>query len=84
LGEGRSTHEVQDVLAAGLEAGGAVGHDTSSLGSTDLAAEVGLAGLAELAFTALGGAISRVSDEGHGSHKLCRGGDMQKRMMETY
>lgn len=56
LGEGGGTHEVEDVLAAGLEAGGAVGHDTLTLGSTDLAAEVGLARLAELALTALGGA----------------------------
>jgi hypothetical protein len=47
---------VQDILAAGLEAGGTVGHDTPTLGSTDLAAEVGLARLAELALTAFGGA----------------------------
>lgn len=61
LGESRSTHEVQDVLAAGLEAGGAVGHHTLTLGGTDLAAQVGLARLAELAFTAFGGAVERVS-----------------------
>jgi hypothetical protein len=48
---------VEDVLAAGLEAGGAVGHDTLTLGGADLAAEVGLAGLAELALTAFGGTI---------------------------
>ena len=40
LGEGRSTHEVQDVLAAGFEAGGTVGHHTLTLGGTDLAAQV--------------------------------------------
>jgi len=53
LGEGGGTHEVQDVLAAGLEARGAVGHHTLTLGSADLAAQVGLARLAELALTAL-------------------------------
>lgn len=57
LGEGGGTHEVQDVLAASLEAGGTVGHNTPALGGTDLAAEVGLARLAELTLTAFGGAI---------------------------
>lgn len=57
LGEGRGTHEMQDVLAAGPEAGGAIGHETLSLRSPDLTAEVGLTGLAELALTALGGAV---------------------------
>lgn len=61
LGEGRGTHEVQDVLAAGFEAGGTVGHHTLTLGGTDLAAQVGLARLAELALTAFGGAEGRVS-----------------------
>lgn len=56
LREGGGTHEVEDVLAARLEAGGAVRHDTLTLGGTDLAAEVGLARLAELALAALGGA----------------------------
>lgn len=56
LGEGGGAHEVQQVLAAGLETGGAVGHHTLALGGTNLTAEVGLAGLAELALTALGGA----------------------------
>ena len=56
LGESGGTHEVQQVLAAGLEARGTVGHDTLTLGSTDLTAQVGLARLAELALTALGGA----------------------------
>ena len=55
LGEGRGTHEVQQVLAAGLEPRGTVGHHTLTLGGTDLPAEVGLAGLAELALTAFGG-----------------------------
>jgi hypothetical protein len=57
LGEGGCTHEVEEVLAASLEAGGAIGHDTATLGGANLAAEVGLARLAELALTALGGAI---------------------------
>lgn len=57
LGEGRSTHEVEDVLAPRLEARGAVGHDTLTLSGTDLAAEIGLARLAELALTAFGGAV---------------------------
>ena len=56
LGEGGGTHEVQDVLAAGLETRSAVGHHTLTLGSSDLAAQVGLAGLAELALTAFRGA----------------------------
>lgn len=60
LREGRGAHEVEQVLAAGLEARGAVGHDTLALGGADLTAEVGLAGLAELALAALGGA-DRVS-----------------------
>lgn len=63
LGEGRGTHEVKDVLAAGLEARGTVGHDTAALGGTDLAAEVGLARLAELALTAFGGANTMVSGD---------------------
>lgn len=42
---------MQEVLAAGLEAGGAIGHNTLTLGSTDLTTEVSLARLAELAFT---------------------------------
>ena len=60
LGEGRGSHEVEEILALALEARGAVRHDTLSLGGSDLAAEVGLAGLAELALAALGGA-DRVS-----------------------
>lgn len=57
LREGRGAHEVEQVLATGLETRGAVRHHTSSLGSTDLAAQVGLAGLAKLAFPTLGGAM---------------------------
>ena len=57
LGEGGGTHEVKEVLATGTEAGSAIGHDTLTLCSTDLTAEVGLAGLAELALAALGGAV---------------------------
>ena len=56
LGEGRRAHEVQDVLAARAEARGAVRHDALALGCADLAAEVGLVGLAEFAFFAFGGA----------------------------
>ena len=56
LAEGGCAHEVQDVLAARAEARGPVGHDALALGGADLAAEVGLVGLAELAFLALGGA----------------------------
>jgi hypothetical protein len=52
---------VQQVLATGLEPRSTVGHDTLALCGTDLAAEVGLAGLAELALTALGGASYGVS-----------------------
>ncbi|GAO47486.1 hypothetical protein G7K_1692-t1 [Saitoella complicata NRRL Y-17804] len=55
LGESRGTHVVQDILTTGTEAGGTVGHDTLTLGSTDFTTEVGLSGLAELAFTAFGG-----------------------------
>jgi hypothetical protein len=47
---------VQEVLAAGLEARGAIGHNTLTLGSTDLTTEVSLARLAELAFPAFGSA----------------------------
>lgn len=48
---------MQDVLAARLEARGAVGHDTLTLGGTNLTTQVGLTGLAELAFTAFRGAM---------------------------
>lgn len=58
LAEGGGAHKVEDVLTTGAEAGGAVGHHTSALGGADLAAKVGLAGLAELALLALGGVES--------------------------
>jgi len=58
LAEGGGAHEVQDVLAAGTEARGAIRHQALALGGTDLAAQVGLAGLAELALLALGGVES--------------------------
>jgi hypothetical protein len=58
LGKGRRAHKVQQVLALALEARGAVGHDTLALGRADLAAQVRLARLAELALLALGGAGS--------------------------
>jgi hypothetical protein len=53
LGEGRGAHEVEQVLALALEARGAVGHDALALCGADLAAEVRLARLAELALLAL-------------------------------
>lgn len=56
LREGRGAHEVEEVLALGLEARGAVGHDALALGGANLAAKVGLARLAELALATLGGA----------------------------
>lgn len=43
---------MQEILAFAFEAGGAVWHDAFALGGTDLAAEVRLAGFAELAFAA--------------------------------
>ena len=54
LGEGGGSHEVEEILALALEAAGAVRHDTLALGRADLAAEVGLSRLAELALLALG------------------------------
>jgi hypothetical protein len=45
---------VEEILALALEARGAVRHDTLALGCADLAAQVGLARLAELALLALG------------------------------
>lgn len=57
LGEGGSAHEVEQILALASESRGAIGHQTLALGGSDLAAEVGLAGLAELALLAFGGAV---------------------------
>lgn len=62
LGEGRGSHKVQEVLALALESGCAVGHDTSSLGGSNLAAQVGLAGFAELALFAFRCANPQESD----------------------
>lgn len=61
LRESRSAHEVEEVLALALEARGSVRHDTLALGGSDLATEVGLARLAELALLALGCAEMIVS-----------------------
>ena len=47
---------MQQRLAFAFEARGAVGHDAFALRRADLAAEVRLAGFAELAFAAFGGA----------------------------
>ncbi len=44
---------MQQLFALALEPRCSVGHDTFALGSSDLAAEVRLAGFAELAFAAL-------------------------------
>jgi len=54
LREGRCAHEVEEVLAPAFEARGAIGHETFTLGSPDLAAEIGLSRLAELALLAFG------------------------------
>jgi hypothetical protein len=48
---------MEEILALALEPRGTVRHDTSALGVPDLAAEVGLARLAELALPALRGAV---------------------------
>jgi len=57
LRKGRGTHEVEKVFALALEARGSVRHDTLALGCANLAAKVGLAGLAELALLAFWGAV---------------------------
>jgi hypothetical protein len=49
---------VKQILALALESRGAVGHQTLALGGSDLTAEVGLSGLAELALLAFGGVES--------------------------
>jgi hypothetical protein len=56
---------VKNVLTTSLEASGAVRHDSFALGGADLAAQVGLARLAELALLALGGATPIISIEWH-------------------
>lgn len=50
-------HEVEEILALALKARSAIRHDTLALGCSDLAAEVGLSGLAELALSAFWGAV---------------------------
>lgn len=57
LGEGGSAHEVEQILALASESRGAIRHQTLALGGSDLATEVGLAGLAELALLAFWCAI---------------------------
>ena len=47
---------MQEIMTFAAEARGAVGHDAFSLGSANFAAKVGLAGCAEFAFAAFGGA----------------------------
>jgi hypothetical protein len=63
LRKGARAHKVQQVLAAALEPRRAVWHHAAALGGADLAAEVGLAGLAELAFAAFRSAGRAVSME---------------------
>ena len=69
LRESRSAHEVEEVLALALETRGSVRHDTLALGGSDLATEVGLARLAELALLALGCAELKVSFPGFTSNR---------------
>lgn len=57
LGEGGRSHEVQEVLALALEPGAAIRHHTLTLRRPDLAAQIRLARLAELALLAFRGAI---------------------------
>jgi len=45
---------VEQLLSLAAETGGALGHDSSALGKSDLLAEIRLAALAELALVALG------------------------------
>lgn len=52
---------MKEILALALESRGAVGHHTLALCRSNLAAEVGLAGLAELTLLAFGGAVRRVT-----------------------
>lgn len=59
LGEGRSSHEVEEVLALALESRGAIGHHTLTLGGSDLAAQVRLARLAELALLTFRRAVKK-------------------------
>lgn len=49
LGEGGCSHEVKEIFALALEAGGTVWHDTTTLSGANFTAKVGLAGFAEFA-----------------------------------
>ena len=53
LGESRTSHVMVKRLALACEARGAVGHYPSTLGGSDLAAQVSLWGLAKLAVATL-------------------------------
>ena len=59
LREGGCAHEMEEILALAPESRGTIGHHTLALGGSDLATEVGLARLAELAFLALRSAVSQ-------------------------
>lgn len=52
---------MENVLALALESAGAIGHDALALSGSDLAAEVCLARLAELALLTLGSTVCLVS-----------------------
>jgi hypothetical protein len=78
LGEGRGAHEVEEVLALALESRGPVRHHALALRGPNLAAEVRLAGLAELALATLGRAVDGVSSRII-EHMYARGGSLLKR-----
>lgn len=59
LREGRAAHKVQQVLALAPEARRSIGHHALALRGADLAAEVRLAGLAELALFTFWRAVRR-------------------------
>lgn len=61
LGEGGATHEVEKLLTLALESRSSIRHDTLALGGPNLAAEVGLARLAEFALFAFWRAVKRNS-----------------------
>lgn len=48
---------MKQILALALESAGAVGHHSLALGGSDLAAQIGLSGLAELAFLTFGSTV---------------------------
>lgn len=57
MAKGARAHEMEEIFALAFEAGGAVRHDAFALCGSDFAAEVRLAGFAEFAFAAFGGAM---------------------------